>query len=94
MYAHFASDPSFDCFPSLHAAVVVICFYAWYRYARLRPTRLTRGIAIGMLVVAIGVIISTLFVKQHYIADEVAGIILAWGIGKLVFDAFWKSRKI
>ena len=34
MYAHFAADPSFDCFPSLHAAVAIICFYAWYRYAR------------------------------------------------------------
>ena len=92
MYAHYATDPSFNCFPSLHASVAVICFYAWYRYARLKPNRITRGIAIGMLVVAIGVVLSTLFVKQHYIADEIAGIVLAWGIGRWMFDTFWKSR--
>ncbi len=90
MYDHFKGDPSFDCFPSLHAAVATICFYAWFRYARLRPSRLTRGIAIGMLVVAVGVVLSTLFVKQHYIADEIAGIALAWGVGRWMFDAFWK----
>ena len=93
MYAHYATDPSFDCFPSLHAAVAVICFYAWYRYARLRPGWLTRGIAILMAVVAVGVILSTLFVKQHYIADEIAGIVLAWGIGRWMFDLFWKREE-
>ena len=92
MYAHYASDPSFNCFPSLHAAVAVICFYAWYRYARLRPNRITRVIAIVMFVVAVGVILSTLFVKQHYIADEIAGIVLAWGIGRWMFDLFWKRE--
>jgi membrane-associated phospholipid phosphatase len=92
MYAHYAGDPSFNCFPSLHAAVSVICFYAWYRYARVKPNRITRAVAIGMLVVAVGVVLSTLFVKQHYIADEVAGIILAWGIGKWMFDLFWKPK--
>ncbi|MGA2977616.1 MAG: phosphatase PAP2 family protein [Spirochaetia bacterium] len=91
MYAHYASDPSFDCFPSLHAAVATICFYAWYRYAKVRPHRITRGIAVGMFVIAAGVVLSTLFVKQHYIADEIAGIALAWGIGRWMFDAFWKT---
>jgi len=85
MYAHYASDPSFNCFPSLHAAVATICWYAWYRYARQRNSAVVRGIAIGMLVVGIGVVLSTLFVKQHYIADEIAGILLAWGIGRWVF---------
>ena len=92
MYAHYQSDPSFNCFPSLHAAVSVICFYAWYRFACVKPNLVTRAIAIGMLVVTIGVVLSTLFVKQHYIADEIAGILLAWGIGKWVFDFFWKPR--
>ncbi len=85
MYAHYASDPSFNCFPSLHAAVATICWYAWHRYARQRKSTVVRVIAIGMLVVGIGVVLSTLFVKQHYIADEIAGILLAWGIGRWVF---------
>jgi membrane-associated phospholipid phosphatase len=90
MYAHYGADPSFNCFPSLHAAIAVICFYAWYRYARVKPNRITRALAIGMLVAACGVILSTLFVKQHYIADELAGILLGWGIGRWMFDLFWK----
>jgi membrane-associated phospholipid phosphatase len=90
MYAHYATDPSFNCFPSLHASVAVICFYAWYRYARLKPNWITKAIAILMLVVAAGVVLSTLFVKQHYIADEIAGIVLAWVIGRWMFDLFWK----
>jgi membrane-associated phospholipid phosphatase len=42
-----------------------------------------------MLVVGTGVVLSTLFVKQHYIADEVAGILLALGIGRWIFDRYW-----
>ncbi len=85
MYDTFARDPSFNCFPSLHAAVATICWYAWHRYARQKKTAVTRGISIGMLVVGIGVVLSTLFVKQHYIADEIAGILLALGVGAWVF---------
>ncbi|HET6451496.1 MAG TPA: phosphatase PAP2 family protein [Spirochaetia bacterium] len=86
MYDTFASDPSFNCFPSLHAAVATICFYAWYRWARQRPLPVIRGISVGMLAVGVGVVLSTLFVKQHYIADEIAGILLALGVGRIVFD--------
>jgi membrane-associated phospholipid phosphatase len=45
-----------------------------------------------MLVVGIGVVLSTLFVKQHYIADEIAGILLALAIGRWMFDAFWGAK--
>ena len=38
-----------------------------------------------------GVILSTLFIKQHYIADEIAGIALAWIIGTLLFKKLWKT---
>ena len=86
MYAHYKTDPSFDCFPSLHAAISVICFYAWYRYREARRNPLRAAIAVFAGAVAIGTVISTLFVKQHYIADEVAGVALAWAAGKWVFD--------
>lgn len=92
MYAHYAKDTSFNCFPSLHAAVATISFYAWHRYARLLRSRLVRAIAIGMLVVGVGVVLSTLFVKQHYIADEIAGILLAWAVGRWMFDSFWGAE--
>ncbi|MHA1413238.1 MAG: phosphatase PAP2 family protein, partial [Promethearchaeota archaeon] len=32
MFGYYRSDTSFNCLPSLHAAVSVIIFYAWYRY--------------------------------------------------------------
>jgi len=91
MYAHYGTDPSFNCFPSLHAAVATISFYAWHRYAGLTGSRIARGIAIGMLIIGIGVVLSTLFVKQHYIADEIAGVLLAWGIGRWMFRS-WKRH--
>ncbi len=86
MYAYFAKDPSFDCFPSLHAAVSVIVFYAWYRYLGIKRNALTISIAAVTGAVAVATVLSTLFVKQHYIADEIAGIALAWGVGKIVYD--------
>jgi membrane-associated phospholipid phosphatase len=92
MNAYYAKDPSFDCFPSLHAAVSVICFYAWYRYSRIKSNAVTKAIAIVMFAVAIGVVLSTLFVKQHYIADEIAGIALALCIGKWVFDGLGRQE--
>jgi membrane-associated phospholipid phosphatase len=94
MYAHYGTDPSFNCFPSLHAAVATISFYAWHRYAGLTGSRIVRGISVVMLVVGIGVVLSTLFVKQHYIADEVAGVLLAWGVGHWMFRSWSAGGKI
>jgi len=84
-------DTSFDCFPSLHAALSTICFYAWYRYAKINPRPWIKAIACITLVLAIGIILSTLFLKQHYILDLIAGITLAWVVGKLLFNHFWKT---
>ncbi len=86
MYAYFNKDTSFDCFPSLHAAVSVIVAYAWYRYWRLKPGGLRLALALVALAIAVGTVISTLFVKQHYIVDEVAGIVLALAVGKATYD--------
>jgi membrane-associated phospholipid phosphatase len=90
MYAHYQGDPSFNCFPSLHAAVSFIAFYVWFEYSKINPKPWKKVVAYSMLVVAIGVVISTIFVKQHYIVDEIAGIILALVVGKLVIAHFWK----
>jgi membrane-associated phospholipid phosphatase len=93
VYRVFANDTSFNCFPSLHAAVSTICFFAWFRYAKIKPSKTTKAATIAALVIAVGVIFSTLFIKQHYIADEIAGVVLALFVGKLVFDKFWKNAK-
>jgi membrane-associated phospholipid phosphatase len=89
VYHIFATDTSFNCFPSLHAAVSTICFYTWLQYAKVKPSKTTKAVAAAAFVIAVGVILSTLFIKQHYIADEIAGIALAWVIGTLLFKKLW-----
>jgi len=90
VYSVWAGDTTFNCFPSLHAAVSVICFYTWYRYGKARPSRATKIVAETTFVIMVGVILSTLFLKQHYVADEVAGIVLAYGVGRPLFNRLWK----
>jgi membrane-associated phospholipid phosphatase len=90
VYNVFANDTSFNCFPSLHAAVSTICFFAWFRYAKIKPSKTTQATAVAAFVIVAGVILSALFIKQHYIADEIAGIALAWIIGTVLFNRLWK----
>jgi membrane-associated phospholipid phosphatase len=91
VYSVFERDTSFNCFPSLHAAVSTISAYAWVRYSQIKPNKATKTVAIVTTIIATGVVLSTLFVKQHYIADEIAGVALAFVVGKLVLDRFWKQ---
>ena len=91
VYNVYAGDTSFNCFPSLHAAVSTICYYTWFRYSKIKASNVTTGVTIAAFVIAGGVILSTLFIKQHYIADEVAGIVLAGITGRLLFNKLWKN---
>jgi membrane-associated phospholipid phosphatase len=91
VYNVFAGDTSFNCFPSLHAAISTICFFAWFQYAKVKPNKITKAVAIAALVIAAVIILSTLFIKQHYIADEIGGVALAWIVGILVFGKLWKA---
>jgi membrane-associated phospholipid phosphatase len=91
VYHIFATDTSFNCFPSLHAAVSTLCFYAWFQYAKVKPSKVTKAVAGAAFVIAVGAILSTLFIKQHYAVDEIAGIALACVIGTLLFKKLWKS---
>jgi membrane-associated phospholipid phosphatase len=92
VYNIFANDTSFNCFPSLHAAVSTICAYSWYRYSQIKTRLITKILTLGAIAIATGVILSTLFIKQHYIADEIAGIVLALVVGYLIFNHFWKRQ--
>jgi membrane-associated phospholipid phosphatase len=92
VYNVFANDTSFNCFPSLHAAVSTICFFTWFRLAKVRPSKAAKSAAAVALIIASGVILSTLFIKQHYIADEIAGVALAWIIGTLLFNRLWNAK--
>lgn len=93
VYSVFQNDTSFNCFPSLHAAIATICAYAWVKYSQIKPAKVTKIVAIVTSIIAVGVVLSTLFIKQHYIADEVAGVALALIVGKPVLDKLWKSSE-
>jgi membrane-associated phospholipid phosphatase len=67
-------DKSYNHFPSLHVTLSWLAVYA------SQGSRATR---IGLALVASGISVSTIFVKQHYIADVVFGYVLAWGAWKV-----------
>jgi membrane-associated phospholipid phosphatase len=77
MYRHFERDTSFNCLPSLHAANSAVVAFVWLRYCRSGPSPVRVLVAVGSAFLAVGVVLSTLFVKQHYIVDQIAGIVLA-----------------
>lgn len=65
----YDADPPFNCFPSLHVAHSFV--------SALTAYRVNRRLGIASLVCATLVGVSTLYTKQHYIADVIAGILLA-----------------
>ena len=92
VYVVWASDSSFNCFPSLHAAISTVCFFTWFQFSKTKPSVANKLVAVVAFIIAGAVILSTLFVKQHYIADEVVGIVLAWVVGRIVFKYLWKPQ--
>jgi membrane-associated phospholipid phosphatase len=66
----YDADPPYNCFPSLHVAHSFVSALTCYR--------LHRRLGLAALLCAALVAVSTLFTKQHYIADVIAGILLAF----------------
>lgn len=65
----YDGDPPRNCFPSLHVATPFV--------AALSCGRVHRGVGLAAGGWAWLIALSTLFTKQHYIVDVIAGIILA-----------------
>lgn len=65
----YAADPPYNCFPSIHVAHSFVSALACYR--------LHRRLGFMALACAALVALSTLFTRQHYVADLIAGIVLA-----------------
>ncbi|HEX6097054.1 MAG TPA: phosphatase PAP2 family protein [Thermoanaerobaculia bacterium] len=77
--ALYSSDPPYNCFPSIHVAHSFV--------SAMTCRRVHRGLGNVTLACAALVGVSTLFTKQHYVADVLAGILLA-----LVADALFLRR--
>jgi membrane-associated phospholipid phosphatase len=65
----YVADPPFNCFPSLHVAHSFV--------SALTCCRVHRGVGAAGLVGASLVGVSTLYTKQHYVLDVLAGMLLA-----------------
>ena len=72
----YSSDPPYNCFPSIHVAHSFVSALACYR--------VHRGVGIAAVVCAALVGLSTLYTKQHYVLDVIAGMLLA-GVAYAVF---------
>lgn len=66
---NYALDPPLNLFPSLHVAIATLAALVGYK---ARPLYGAFG-AVGAVLITL----STVFVKQHFVADGVAGIVLA-----------------
>lgn len=76
----YDADPPYNCFPSLHVAHSFVSALTCYR--------LHRRLGLAALLCASLVAVSTLFTKQHYIADVIAGILLAFGAYVIILRGY------
>ena len=65
----YSADPPYNCFPSLHVAHSFVSAFTCY------PVHRRVGVVATLCAALVG--LSTLYTKQHYILDVVAGILLA-----------------
>ena len=68
----YAGDNPFNCFPSLHTSVSTILAIHWWR--------VDRRVGIPAAIWTALIVASTVLIKQHYIADVVFGLALAFGL--------------
>jgi membrane-associated phospholipid phosphatase len=72
----YSLDTRYNCFPSLHVAQTFV--------AALTCSRVHRNLGIAAVLWAVLVSVSTLFTKQHYFVDIIAGALMA-AIAYLLF---------
>lgn len=65
----YSLDKPYNCFPSLHTSLSVLALLYWIQRFP--------NILIPMGIFVLSIILSTLFIKQHYIPDVLSGIALA-----------------
>lgn len=66
----YSLDPPHGCFPSLHVAYSFVAAFACHR--------VHRGVGAGALLWATLIGLSTLYTKQHYVLDVIAGVVVAY----------------
>jgi membrane-associated phospholipid phosphatase len=75
--------------PSVHVNISTLCAFMWLRVS-------SRGSRF-MVFWAFLVVLSTLFIRQHYVVDVIAGLFSAWlfnEIGQILVKRFYKGEGI
>lgn len=85
-----------NCFPSLHA-IVGMCLVSIGAYIpKLDKKGLPKAFRISSIIIGIGCILSTIFIKQHYFIDMIAGVILevvSLGSLYIAFELYAKTKR-
>lgn len=85
IYTH---DKPYNCFPSLHVTSSVLAYLYW--------RAITQKVWITLKVFTLFVVLSTLFIKQHYTPDVISGIILAFLVyyaGIYIENVFFQNKE-
>ncbi|WP_298842630.1 phosphatase PAP2 family protein [Clostridium sp.] len=69
----YAVDNPYNCFPSIHVLNSVLI--ALYIFESKKVSKWTKVICI---IISVSIILSTMFIKQHYFADVIVGVIFAF----------------
>lgn len=78
-------DPGYNIFPSLHVANAFLVALIFFKLRNRREGATLTGVAVLIA-------LSALAVKQHYVVDVAAGVVLAWVAYRIAFSArIWKS---
>lgn len=80
----YAGDNPFNDFPSLHTSISTILAIHWFRFDR------RAGIIAAIWTTLI--VMSTVLIKQHYVADVVSGLLLAFGAATLYIRLIVQRR--
>lgn len=78
--ALYAIDTNTNVFPSVHVVGSIGAALAVWGCRRLRP-----GIRWGVLILAVLICLSTLFIKQHSILDVISGLLLSFLVAGPVY---------
>jgi hypothetical protein len=83
---HSFNPNQFAAFPSLHAAFPMLAaVYAWRRY---------RALAIGLVFWTVGVVISIVYLGEHYVVDALASVLYV-AAATIIVESLnrWRSRR-
>jgi membrane-associated phospholipid phosphatase len=81
---HAFNPNQFAAFPSLHAAFPALAaVYSWQRY---------RALAIGLVVWTLAVVVSIVYLGEHYVVDALAGFVYV-AVATLIVESFTRWRR-